>query len=57
MEGDIGKLLGGWRTVSGTHIVNDFNIKSQEIMNLKSRCEKVIEEFKLLKERMLKTIK
>jgi hypothetical protein len=57
VEGDIGKLLAGWRTVSGTHIVNGFNSKAQEITTLKGKCEKVIGEFKTLREKLLKTIK
>ena len=28
MEGDIAKTLTAWRTVSGTHVLNDFNARA-----------------------------
>lgn len=43
--------------MSGTHLVNDFNSMSIGVADLKSRCEKVIGEFKILKEKMVKVMK
>lgn len=43
--------------MSGTHLVNDFNSMSSGVADLNSRCEKVIGEFKVLKEKILKVMK
>ena len=41
VEGDIGKILEGWKTATGTHLVTNFNTSSEKIGELKARCEKV----------------
>jgi hypothetical protein len=50
-------LISGWRTVTGTNNLVDFNAKSQEVTTLKGKVQDSLRGFKNFKEKLLGKVK